>query len=58
MRDNRVMPSDTAKPPPPVAKPPRVHVTPEDVERYADEEQVREASDERRLRDERPPHHH
>ncbi|BBZ45272.1 hypothetical protein [Mycobacterium parmense] len=50
-------PSD---PPPPrraPATPPRSHVTPEDAERYGDEEQVREASDERRLRDEQPPHH-
>jgi hypothetical protein len=34
-----------------------VHVTPEDLERFGDEEQVRAAWDEGRLRDERPPHH-
>jgi hypothetical protein len=43
---------------PAVPKPKPVHVTPEDAEMFGDEEQVREASDERRLRDERPPHHH
>ena len=38
-------------------KPPRVHVTPEDLERFGDEEQVRAAWDEGRLREEQPPHH-
>lgn len=42
---------------PPPAAPKPVHVTPEDLERFGDEEQVRAASDERRLRDEQPPHH-
>lgn len=36
-------------------QPPRI--TSEDVERFGDEEQMRSASDEGRLRDERPPHH-
>lgn len=58
MRDNRFMPSEPAHRPPAAPKPPRVQVTPEDVERYADEDQAREAADERRLRDEQPPHHH
>lgn len=44
--------------PPAAPRPKRVRVTPEDVERFGDEEQMREASDERRLRDEQPPHHH
>jgi hypothetical protein len=43
--------------PPAASRPKAVHVTPEDVERFGDEEQMREASDERRLRDEQPPHH-
>jgi hypothetical protein len=34
-----------------------VHVTPEDLERFGDEEQVRASWDEGRLRDEQPPHH-
>ncbi|WP_172831251.1 hypothetical protein [Mycobacterium asiaticum] len=38
-------------------KPPRAPVTREDLERFGDEDQVREAFDEGRLRDERPPHH-
>jgi hypothetical protein len=40
-----------------VPKPPRTHTTSEDLERFGDEEQMRAASDEARLRDERPPHH-
>jgi hypothetical protein len=51
------MPSEPEDPPA-APKPKRVQVTPVDVERFSDEEQVREAWDERRLRDERPPHHH
>ncbi|WP_165609339.1 hypothetical protein [Mycobacterium alsense] len=35
----------------------QVDVTAEDLERYGDEEQVRAALDESRLRDEQPPHH-
>jgi hypothetical protein len=34
-----------------------VHVTPEDLERFGDEEQMRTAWDEGQLRDEQPPHH-
>ncbi|WP_172830438.1 hypothetical protein [Mycobacterium asiaticum] len=41
----------------PDPKRPPVQVTREDLERFGDEEQVREAYDEGRLRDERPPHH-
>ncbi|WP_406816601.1 hypothetical protein [Mycobacterium sp. M23085] len=52
------MPTEPSRPRPATPKPKRVHVAPEDVERYADEEQAREAWDERRLRDEQPPHHH
>ena len=51
------MPTEPAHPPPAPAKPPRVHVTPEDLERFGDEEQVRAAWDEGRLRYEHPPHH-
>lgn len=56
-RDNRRMPSEPPHPPRPAPKPPRMHVTPEDIERFGDEEQVREVWDEGRLRDEQPPHH-
>ncbi|WP_165762601.1 hypothetical protein [Mycolicibacterium vulneris] len=52
------MSDEPSHPPRPAPKPKRVHVTPEDVERFGDEEQVRAAWDERRLRDEQPPHHH
>ena len=52
------MPAERQDPPSAAGKPRPVHVTPEDVERFGDEDQVREVSDERRLRDERPPHHH
>ncbi|WP_165607947.1 hypothetical protein [Mycobacterium alsense] len=50
------MPSEAPRPRA-APKPRRVDVTPEDLERYRDEEQVRAALDESRLRDERPPHH-
>lgn len=36
----------------PAPKPPRVHVTSEDLERFGDEERVHAACDEGRLRDE------
>jgi hypothetical protein len=55
--DNCLMPTEPPHPPPSAPKPPRVHVTPEDLERFGDEEQVRAAWDEGRLRDEQPPHH-
>ncbi|WP_197501154.1 hypothetical protein [Mycobacterium sp. 852002-51057_SCH5723018] len=51
------MPENPREPPPAVPRPPRRDITPEDLERFGDEEQVRAASDESRLRDERPPHH-
>lgn len=51
------MPDEPAQPSPTGRKPRRVQVTPEDLERFGDEEQMRAASDERRLRDEQPPHH-
>ncbi|WP_407686751.1 hypothetical protein [Mycobacterium sp. HUMS_1102779] len=51
------MPTDPPHRPPAEPKPPRVRVTPEDLERYGDEDQVRAAWDEGRLRDDRPPHH-
>jgi hypothetical protein len=54
-RDNRLMP--TEPPPPPAPKPPRVHVTPEDLERFGDEDLMRRASNDDWLRDETPPHH-
>jgi hypothetical protein len=34
-----------------------VHVTPEDLERFGDEDLMRRASSDERLRDEAPPHH-
>jgi hypothetical protein len=34
-----------------------VHVTPDDVARFGDEDQVRAESDDARFLDERPPHH-
>ncbi|WP_197518474.1 hypothetical protein [Mycobacterium sp. E3198] len=51
------MSNEPPPPPRPAPKPPRAHLTPEDLDRFGDEEQARAASDERRLRDERPPHH-
>jgi hypothetical protein len=51
------MSSESARRPSAAPTPRRVQVTPEDVERYLDEDQAREALDERRLRDEQPPHH-
>jgi hypothetical protein len=48
----------TAEPPPPDApKPPRVRFTPEDLERFRDEEAMRRESNDDWLRDEAPPHH-
>ncbi|WP_197501099.1 hypothetical protein [Mycobacterium sp. E3251] len=51
------MPTEPPRPSRAAPKPPRVRTTPEDLERFGDEEQMRSASDEARLRDERPPHH-
>ncbi|MGD1283878.1 hypothetical protein ACKUUI_26315 [Mycobacterium seoulense] len=51
------MPAEPPRPTPAAPKPPPPRVTAEDVERFGDEEQMRAASDEGRLRDERPPHH-
>ncbi len=46
------------EPPLPAAsKPPRVHVTPEDLDRFGDEDLMRRASNDDWLRDEAPPHH-
>ncbi|AGZ54417.1 hypothetical protein PJK45_07380 [Mycobacterium kansasii] len=50
------MPTEPPSPRPTAPKP-RQHVTAEDLERFGDEEQVRSAWDETRLRDEQPPHH-
>jgi hypothetical protein len=44
-------------PPRAARKPPRVHVTPEDLERFGDEDLMRGASNDDWLRDEAPPHH-
>ena len=44
-------------PPPPAPKPPRVHVTPEDLERFGDEDAMRRESNDEWLRDQAPPHH-
>lgn len=51
------MPDNIPTPRPEAPKRPQVHVTSEDLARFSDEEQVREAWDEDRLRDEQPPHH-
>ena len=51
------MPTEPPHPPAAASKPLPVHITPEDLERFGDEEQVRAAWDEGRLRDEQPPHH-
>jgi hypothetical protein len=55
--DNRPVPTERPHPPADAPNPPRVHLTPEDLERFSDEEQARTAWDEGRLRDEQPPHH-
>jgi hypothetical protein len=49
---------DPEPPPPAAPKQPRVHVTPEDLERFGDEDAMRRASNDDWLRDEAPPHHH
>ena len=51
------MPTEHPHRSPAAPKPPRVRITPEDLERFGDEEQMRAASDEGWLRDEQPPHH-
>jgi hypothetical protein len=45
--------------PPPKAAPksPRSHITPEDLERFGDEDLMRRTSNDDWLRDEAPPHH-
>jgi hypothetical protein len=45
------------RPPAAPKRPPNTHVTRADLERFADEDQLREAWDEARLREEAPPHH-
>jgi hypothetical protein len=44
-------------PTPDAPKPPRVAITPEDLERFGDEDLMRRASNDDWLRDEAPPHH-
>ncbi|WP_205878023.1 hypothetical protein [Mycobacterium camsae] len=51
------MPDEPSHPPTTPRQRPRVHVTPEELERFGDEDQVRSVWDESRLRDEQPPHH-
>ncbi|WP_197515491.1 hypothetical protein [Mycobacterium sp. E1747] len=51
------MPTEPPHRPPAAPKPRPVRLTPEELERFGDEEQMRAASDEGRLRDEQPPHH-
>ena len=51
------MPTEPTDPPPAAVNPPGARVTPEEFERFGDEEQVRAAWDEVRLRAEQPPHH-
>ncbi len=48
---------DSETPPPAPAKPPRVRVTPEDLDRFGDEDLIRRASNDEWLRNEAPPHH-
>jgi hypothetical protein len=48
---------DAEPPPPAEPKPPRVHVTPEELDRFGDEDLMRRASNDDWLRDEAPPHH-
>jgi hypothetical protein len=48
---------DPDPPPPAAPKPPPVQVTPEDLERFGDEDLMRQASNDDWLRDEAPPHH-
>jgi hypothetical protein len=48
---------DSELPPLAVPKRPRVHVTPEELERFGDEDLMRRASNDDWLRDEAPPHH-
>jgi hypothetical protein len=48
---------DPEPPPPAKRKPPRAHVTREDLERFGDEDLMREASNDDWLRDQAPPHH-
>jgi hypothetical protein len=52
MNDMDPEPAPSAAP-----KPPRVHVTPEDLERFGDEDLMRRASNDDWLRDQAPPHH-
>lgn len=49
------MPAEPPRPAPDPPKPSRL--TAEELARFGDEEQMREAGDEGRLWDERPPHH-
>ena len=52
------MTSMDPEPPPKAApKPPRSHITPEDLERFGDEDLMRRTSNDDWLRDEAPPHH-
>ncbi|WP_174236998.1 hypothetical protein [Mycobacterium basiliense] len=48
---------DSETPPPSAPKPRRVHVAPEDLDRFGDEDLIRRASNDEWLRDEAPPHH-
>jgi len=51
------MATEPSRPRPAASKPPPVRVTQSDLERYADEDLMRRASNDDRLRDEQPPHH-
>jgi hypothetical protein len=48
---------DPDPPPPSAPKAPRPHVTPEDLERFSDEDLMRQASNDDWLREQAPPHH-
>jgi hypothetical protein len=48
---------DPEPPHPATPKPPRERVTREDFERFGDADAMQHASNDDRLRDERPPHH-
>ena len=54
-RDNHLMPPEPTRKPPTAPTPPTV--TPEDLGRFDDEDQLREASNDAWLRAQQPPHH-
>jgi len=51
------MATEPSRPSRAAPKPPPARVTQSDLERYADEDPMRRASNDDRLREEQPPHH-